>query len=258
MTEVPTRRPQGAPCWVSLLVHNLDAAQEFYGGLFGWEFRGMPPQPFGRYVQAELNGRPVAGLGEIPKDRNLPTAWTTYFASDDVDLTAERIRGCGGTVGVGPLDADEAGRMALGSDPLGAAFGVWQPLVHHGVELIGEPGTLAWNELITRETSVVGKFYACVFGSETEAEVSADFDYLTLRVDGRPVAGIHGVGQALPRESGAHWMTYFAVKDTDEATRLVSELGGHVLRPSHDSSYGRLATVVDPEGAVFTLIRTAA
>jgi predicted enzyme related to lactoylglutathione lyase len=255
MTEVPTRRPHGAPCWVSLLVHNLDATQEFYSRLFGWQFtRG--PQPFGPYVRAELNGLPVAGLGEIPKDRRLPTAWTTYFASNDVDLTAGRIRGCGGTVGVGPLDAAAAGRMAIASDPLGAVFGVWQPKQEGGAELLGEPGTLAWNELLTRETSTVGRFYACVFGCRTEAVVSADFDYMTLHVGGRPVAGIQGVGRALPRDRGAHWMTYFAVKDTDDAARHVAELGGHVLRPPRDSHYGRVAMVADCEGAVFSLIRT--
>jgi predicted enzyme related to lactoylglutathione lyase len=116
---------------------------------------------------------------------------------------------------------------------------------------------MAWNELVTRETSMVGKFYSAVFGFEAEAVVSADFDYLTLHLAGHPVAGIHGVGQALPRDRGSHWMTYFAVADTDEAARHVVELGGHVVRGPRDSAYGRLATVADPEGAVFTVIRTA-
>jgi predicted enzyme related to lactoylglutathione lyase len=256
MTEVPTRRPPGAPCWVSLLAHNLEATQDFYGQLFGWEFESTP-QPFGPYVRATLNGRGVAGIGEMPSDRHLPIAWTTYFGTDDADVTAELIRDCGGTVGVGPLDADDAGRMAIASDPLGAVFGIWQPLRYTGVEVLGEPGSLAWNELITRETSAVGKFYAAVFGFDTEAVVSADFDYLTLHLEGQPVAGIHGVGQALPRDRGAHWMTYFAVADTDAAVRHVAELGGHVVRGARDSAYGRLATVADPEGAVFTVIRTA-
>jgi predicted enzyme related to lactoylglutathione lyase len=38
---------------------------------------------------------------------------------------------------------------------------------------------------------------------------------------------------------------------------LVEELGGHVLKPARDGSQGRLATVADPEGAVFTLVRSA-
>jgi predicted enzyme related to lactoylglutathione lyase len=53
-------------------------------------------------------------------------------------------------------------------------------------------------------------------------------------------------------------MTYFEVEDTDEWARLVTELGGHVLEPPHDAAAGRVATVSDPEGAVFTIVRTAA
>lgn len=256
MTEVvPTWRPHGVPCWVSLLVKDLETARDFYGRLFGWRFE-YAAQQFGPYARAELNGRPIAGLGEVPGDRRLPVAWTTYFAADDVDVATARIRSCGGTVAVGPLDADDAGRMSIASDSVGAVFGVWQAKADHGVELTGEPGTLAWNELLTRETSAAGRFYACVFECETQATLSTDLDYLTLRSDGRPVAGIHGVGRALLRDRGAHWMTYFAVKDIDDAARHVAELGGRVLRPPHDSAYGRVATVADCEGAVFTLIRT--
>lgn len=255
MTEVPTRRPDGAPCWVSLLVHDLDATLDFYGSLFGWQFE-YRAQPLGRYARAVLNGRPIAGLGEMPVSRRMPVAWTTYFATGDVDVTTARIRSCGGTVAVGPLDAAEAGRMAIAADPLGAVFGVWQPMAEHGVELVGEPGTLAWNELLTDDASEVARFYARVLGCETETVASADRDRLTLRAGGRLVAGIHGVGRALPHDRGAHWMTYFAVKDTDHAARQVAELGGQVMRRPHDCAQGREATVSGPEGAVFTLIRT--
>jgi predicted enzyme related to lactoylglutathione lyase len=252
MAEVATRRPLGAPCWVSLLVHDLNAIEDFYGHLFGWEF-GLGSSPFG--VRAMLGGRIVAGIGETARHRHLPVAWTTHLATDDVDATTELIRDCGGTVGVGPIDAGEAGRMALACDPSGAVFGVWQAREQRRVERAGEPGTPAWNELITREAASVGKFYAGVFGYEVEAVVSADFDYLTLQLNGRPVAGIQGVGRSLPRDRGAHWMTYFAVEDVDTAARQVLELGGHVVRSPHHSAYGRLATVADPQGAVFTVIR---
>ncbi|GGU47915.1 hypothetical protein GCM10010211_10090 [Streptomyces albospinus] len=251
-TEAAARRMPGAPCWVSLLAHSLSATQEFYGALFGWEFR-PGPQHFGPYARAFLDGLEVAGVGELAADRNLPVAWTTYLASDDADATAEQIRCCGGTVGVGPLDADDAGRMAIGSDPQGAIFGIWQGKSMPGTAVSGEPGTPVWNELVTQETESVVPFYEHVFGFEPEAVVSADFDYLTLHIKGKPVAGIHGVGNALPRDRGPHWMTYFAVSDTDAAARRVTALGGRVLRPARDSAHGRLATVADSEGAVFTI-----
>ncbi|MER8035535.1 VOC family protein [Streptomyces hydrogenans] len=254
MTEAARRSP-GTPCWVSLMVHGIDATQEFYQALFGWEF--VPgPQQLGPYVRALLGGREVAGIGQLPPDRHLSTAWTTYLAARDADETAESIRCCGGTVAVGPLDAGEAGRLVICADPAGAVFGVWEAEAHHGTALAGPAGTPVWNELLTYETATVGKFYRTVFGYEVEPVVSADFDYATLHVDGRPVASLHGVGEALPRDRGPHWMTYFEVDDADAAARLVAELGGQVLRPPRDGTAGRLALVADPEGAVFTLVRS--
>ncbi|MFF3487237.1 VOC family protein [Streptomyces sp. NPDC002701] len=245
----------GTPCWVSLMVHGMAATQQFYGDLFGWKFQ-PGPQQLGAYVRAQLDGQEVAGIGQLPPDRHLPVAWTPYLASDDVDLTAQTVRHCGGTVGVGPLVADEAGRLAIASDPSGAVFGIWQAAAHLGASITGVPGTLAWNELITRDSAGVARFYERVFGYQEEPVVSADFDYLTLHAAGRPVAGIHGVGAALPRDRGAHWMTYFEVADVDTAVTHVDDLGGHVLKPAHDSPHGRVATVADPEGAVFSVVRT--
>ncbi|MFG2141708.1 VOC family protein [Streptomyces sp. NPDC048650] len=253
-TEAATRRMPGAPCWVSLLAHSLSATQEFYGALFGWEFR-PGPQHFGPYARACLDGLEVAGIGELTGGRRLPVAWTTYLASDDADATAEQIRSCGGTVAVGPLDADEAGRMAIGSDPHGAIFGIWQARSMRGTAVTGEPGTPVWNELVTQETGVVEPFYERVFGLEPDPVDSPGLDYRTLRIKGAPVAGIHGVGAGPLRDRGPYWMTYFAVSDTDAAARRVTELGGRVLRPAQDSAHGRVATVADSEGASFTIIQ---
>ncbi|MEU1403817.1 VOC family protein [Streptomyces sp. NPDC005728] len=261
MTEAPesagphARRAPGAPCWVSLMVHQLAATEEFYGELFGWEFR-PGPQQLGPYVRALLDGHEVAGIGQLPPDRRLPVAWTPYLASDDVDETADQVRLCGGTVAVGPLDAAEAGRMAIASDPSGAVFGIWQRAAHAGTALSGVPGTPAWNELLTFETASVAKFYETVFGYEEEPVVSADFDYVTLQLGSRPVAGLHGMGHGLPRDRGSHWLTYFEVADADETLQQVAGLGGRVLRPARDSAHGRVATVTDPEGAVFSVIQS--
>ncbi|GAA3497658.1 MULTISPECIES: VOC family protein [Streptomyces] len=248
------RHAPGTPCWVSLMVRGLDATEQFYGALFGWEFR-PGPRPLGPYVRAVLDGHAVAGIGVLPPDRRLPAAWTPYFASDDVDLTAEVVRSCGGTVGVGPLSADGAGRLALASDPCGAVFGIWEAADGSVPGVSGRPGTPAWNELATFETTNVAKFYETVFGYDEEPVVSADLDYVTLRLDGRPVTGVHGLGNALPRDRGPHWTTYFTVADTDDAVDQVLHLGGQLLGGPRDTAHGRVATVADPEGARFALVR---
>jgi predicted enzyme related to lactoylglutathione lyase len=239
-----------------LIAHGLAETEEFYRALFSWEF-SAGPQQLGPYTMGMINGMEVAGIGQMSPDRHLPVAWTTYLATDDADKTAEMIRDCCGTVAVGPLDVDDAGRMAIVSDPAGAVFGIWQAGTMTGTGVKGPSGTPVWNELVTLETSTVAKFYCTVFGYEPEPVVCSDFDYVTLHLDGKPVAALHGVGHTLPRDRGPHWMTYFAVSDTDEAVRRASDLGGHVLQAPKDCAIGRLATVADPEGAVFTIVRTA-
>ncbi|MEU6095876.1 VOC family protein [Streptomyces sp. NPDC047079] len=245
--------PPGTPCWASLMVHGMAAAQEFYAALFGWEFRpGL--RPLGPYVRAVLNGHEVAGIGRLPPDRHLPITWTPYFTSDDVDATAETIRSCGGTVAVGPLDVAGAGRLAIASDPMGAVFGVWQSAEHLATGLTGVPGAPAWNELLTYDTAGVAKFYRTVFASGRDPVLRGGPDYVHVHIEGRPVAGIHGVGSALPRDRGPHWMTYFQVTDVDATAEKVAALGGRVVRPACVTDLGRVVTVADPEGATFSVV----
>lgn len=281
MTESVARRTHsgqmpGTPCWASLLVRELDRSQEFYHELFGWEFRSGPRQP-GRYVRASADGHDVAGLAEIVPGRRLDVAWLPYMASDDADATAGMIRERGGTVAVGPLDADDAGRLAIAADTSGAGFGVWQPARQPGslpTATAEVPGAPVWYELITRDSSSAGSFYPAVFGYGSgveagngggngggDAGANGDGDgggagsgYLTLNVSGTPVAGIRGVGDSLPRERGPHWKTYFAVADTDETVRRVVELGGTVVESPADTPHGRVATAADREGAQFSVI----
>ena len=261
MTDPTTPTVHGAPCWVSLQTGSLTTAREFYGGLFGWEFT-PGPEHFGPYMRAVLDGELVAGIGESPQRLAQPVAWTTYLSTADADTAAKAIRAYGGTVAVGPLDAqEEAGRMVIAADPSGASFGVWQPRGHLGVGVTGVPGALAWNELVTREVSVAA-FYTAVFGFEADAPVpSGDASgepgqHVTLRLAGRAVAGLHAVGTALPRDRGARWTTWFAVADTDATVRRAGELGGRVLVEAHDVKRGRVAEIADPQGAAFGVVTT--
>ncbi|NJQ01977.1 VOC family protein [Streptomyces zingiberis] len=251
MTEAATPRTPGVPCWVSLMAHNLAATQEFYGALFGWDFAPAPRQ-LGPYVRARLDGREVAGIGEL-SGRRLPAAWTTYLATDDADATAELIRACGGTVAVGPLDAGGASRVAIASDPFGAVFGIWQGLDLAGAQTAGEPGTQAWNELQEQDVAAA-KFYEAVFGYEARSD---EPEKVTLHLDGRPVATVREHGDTPVRGLGPRWVTYFESADPDAGAARVAELGGRVLAAPHEQPYGRVATVADPEGAVFNLLRTA-
>jgi uncharacterized protein len=83
-----------------------------------------------------------------------------------------------------------------------------------------------------------------------------DFRYATLKLGGKEVGGIGGLGSGIPPEVPAHWSVYFAVGDADAAVATVTVAGGTVTREPWDSPYGRMAVVGDDQGATFSLMGT--
>src|SRR5438034_5940684 len=76
----------GVPCWVDTSQPDPDAAADFYGGLFGWEFEdAMPAGAPGRYLIARLRGADVAAVssqpeGAPPHRHRSPAQGTAAFA----------------------------------------------------------------------------------------------------------------------------------------------------------------------------------
>jgi predicted enzyme related to lactoylglutathione lyase len=250
MVTRDTAWPPGTPCWVDLAADDVPKARAFYGNLFGWEFEDMTVTPDG-YCMGELGGLPVAGLGPKMRGPNMPTLWTTYLASADADKTADAVRSAGGQVLMDPFNFLKAGRVFFATDPGGATFGVWEALVHPGAQRTNEPGTLIWNENMSRQYDENKAFYSAVFGYGV-SEIGAG--YATLDIEGRPVGGIGKMGADQPPEILAAWGTYFAVPDTDAAVAKVVDLGGRLITPAWDSPYGRMAAVSDDQGAVLALM----
>ncbi|MFI6847977.1 VOC family protein [Kitasatospora sp. NBC_00085] len=248
MPAVKLRLAQGTPCWVSLMTDDLAGARAFYGELLGWTYTPGPTQ-LGAYVRAESGGAPVAGLG-VSAATGFPVQWTTYFAVDSADRTAQLVRECGGTVAVGPLQAERAGRLAIAADVSGAVFGLWQGEEHTGREAGPEPGGPAWAELITPDEEGAAVFYGAVLGRP----VAPGADGSALLVDGRPVAGIRS-GTEL-RGHAPRWRVHFAVRDTVLTARRAMELGGRVLVEPHVTGLGRLARLADPQGGHFSVLET--
>ncbi|MCK2144747.1 VOC family protein, partial [Streptomyces sp. WAC00276] len=61
--EITGNALTGAPCWATLLTHDIAAARDFYGQVLGWEFA---PSPMGEeWSTATAEGIPVASLGAV-------------------------------------------------------------------------------------------------------------------------------------------------------------------------------------------------
>jgi len=255
MSERSSYAP-GTPCWVDLSAPDLDAAVEFYGGLFGWEAPVQEnAEQTGGYRQALLRGQPVAGLMPLMQEGQ-PVAWSTYVSVADADVATAHVSEGGGTVIVEPMDVLELGRMAVFLDPTGAAFGVWQPGTFHGAGLVNEPGALAWNELTTRDTATAKEFYGRLFGwtfEEVEMEGLSNA-YISIQLGGASVGGMVDVSGRIPDEVPAHWVVYFAVEDADASVSRIEGLGGSKAFGPMDTPAGRLAVALDPAGAEFAVI----
>ncbi|AUG79998.1 hypothetical protein CFP65_5289 [Kitasatospora sp. MMS16-BH015] len=244
MTAVKVRLAQGTPCWVSLTTSDHEGAMAFYGALLGWEY-GPGPTPLGAYVRASVHGAKVAGIGEAPPGGGHSVGWTPYFSVDSADEVTQRVHESGGTVAMGPLQAERAGRLTLAADLSGAVFGLWQGEEHLGWEVTGEPGAPAWNELLTADEPSATAFYRSVLRSELTPGTDGTTRML---VDGRPVAAIRTTTE------GRGWRVHFGTADCELTARRAEELGGRVLLAPHDTPQGRMARLADPQGGRFCVL----
>ncbi len=253
---MPTREaaPHGAPCWVDVMTSDVDRARAFYGELFGWQSDEPNPE-FGGYFNFTKDGHLVAGGMPAMPDAGPPNIWSIYLATDNAEKAVEVATANGGQVIAPPMAVHDLGTMAVIIDNAGAVIGMWQPGTHKGIGVLGEPGTPAWFELLTKDHANATAFYRTVFGWDTSTLHDTDeFRYTTANHGEDQVAGVMDAAAFLPDHVPSHWSVYFAVEDADAALAKVVELGGSIEKPAEDTPYGRLASAADPMGARFKLL----
>ena len=245
--------PAGAPCWIDLASSDVDRAQDFYGTVFGWTFESTGPE-YGGYINAAKDGHPVAGLMANNPESQAPDGWTTYF--DTADINAIGVDADGGRW-LGVHGAPRGAREGLHGSrdrPVGAFFGLWQPLEHRGFEVVGEAGAPVWHELTTRDHRAAVDFYREVFGWRTEQISDTDeFRYTTAWFGDQQLLGVMDGAAFLPDGVPSHWAVFLGAEDVDKTLQVIADNGGAVLRAAQDTPYGRLAGAADPTGAVFNL-----
>jgi hypothetical protein len=244
----------GVPSWVDMGSPDLARAKEFYGGLFGWNCPEGPPEA-GGYSVCDLNGKTVAGLGPH-MNPDAPPNWMTYVNVDSADDTVAKVAENGGTVFAGPMDVMEAGRLAIFADPVGAAIGVWQPGEHKGAQVVNEPGTYCWSELVTTDLDASKTFFKAVFGwdAENQGPPGGPVAYTEWKLAGKSIGGMMLKPAQMPAEMPSYWGVYFAVADADATVAQAQELGATLHLGPTDIEPGRFAMLADPVGAVFNVL----
>ncbi|SDJ50370.1 VOC family protein [Streptomyces indicus] len=253
-----TRFVTGSLVWVDLGTPDIEAANAFYGALFGWEAQSS--EEFGGYVTYRSKGQAVAGGMQVAPEEGEP-GWGIYFQTPDADATAKAVEQASGAELMAPMDVGPLGRMALYSDPAGAGFGIWQPGEMKGFELVNEPNSLNWVELYTTDVPAAAAFYGAALGLRTSAVEFPGGSYTSVHPGGTDEDAMYGgivdrSDDPVEAERGPHWLPYFEVEDVDQAVAKARELGASVqMEPTSMTGVGRLAKVTDPQGARLALIK---
>jgi uncharacterized protein len=117
-------------------------------------------------------------------------------------------------------------------------------------------GTIGWIDVTVADATSLRDFYAAVAGWTPAAVPMGDYADYCMHPPGdpKPVAGIchaQGPNADLPTQ----WLIYITVSDLDQSVQRCRDKGGKVLRePKSMGSYGRLAVIQDPAGAVAALL----
>ncbi len=116
------------------------------------------------------------------------------------------------------------------------------------------PGKFVWFELMTKDAEKAKGFYGELFGWTTEAMPMPGFEYTLVKNGEAAHAGI----TAPQGDAPAHWHSYVSVSDVDAAAARAKKAGGAVLMEPFDvPTVGRMAAIRDPQGATFSLFKSA-
>jgi predicted enzyme related to lactoylglutathione lyase len=247
--------------WNEAGVRDAEAAKKFYTELLGWTPQDMDMGPQGTYTLLQVDGKNVAGLYELKGEQfaNVPPHWMPYVAVDDCDERTHRAQALGGRMMMPPMDVPNVGRMSIVSDPLGATLSLFQRSERASAdkEVPTGPGTFCWNELMTTNIRQAAEYYGRLLHWEPNRQQVGDTPY-TVWLNGDQMAGgmmeiTEQMGDIQP-----HWMSYVSVKDCDATVKKAARLGANILHgPMDIPTVGRMATIQDPQGAVFSVITMA-
>jgi len=251
-------------CWVELATTDRDRAAWFYARLMGWAQRSLGlrtsvgmPVDYTVLGQGDLIGGGLYQMLPGHRAQAQPASWVPYAAVVDLDASVPRAVELGAKVLVSPLDFRDFARMALLRDPLGAAFGLWQPWKKGATYLTRDQlGYPRWFEHDSSDVARAADFYCTLLQWQKRPYDLGAGEYLLLERAGAPMAGI--ARRPDSASTPPRWLTFFQVADCAAGCEKVSALQGTVLSPPLVlPGVGTHAVVSDPQGATFGLFAEA-
>ncbi|MCG9894124.1 MAG: VOC family protein [Fimbriimonadaceae bacterium] len=119
--------------WFELNGRNA-AAVDFYKKALGWDVEVQEMEGVGSFPIFKMPGDEMGFAHFFNMDHaedgmmdGVPAHWALYVYVDDVDASAVSVVEAGGEVKVPAMDLPGVGRMAMCTDPGGAAFWLFHP-----------------------------------------------------------------------------------------------------------------------------------
>ena len=113
-------------CWNELYTEDTAKSLAFYQAIGGFTAEAMDMGPMGTYHVLNADGKGRAGIMKSPMP-GIPQSWMPYVHAGNADATVAKARKLGADIKVPANDVPGVGRLAVFTDPLGAAIGILQP-----------------------------------------------------------------------------------------------------------------------------------
>lgn len=264
---------QGAFSWSELMTRDVRASVRFYRDLFGWDMIEMPMNGEPYYV-ANVAGEGIAGIMGMPAQvpPEVPAFWGTYITVFDVDAVSSTVVPLGGNIIVPPTDIPGVGRFCTIQDPHGGMFS----LISYEEDPVGGQapavyvhGSITWSGLQSRNPSGSAAFLSNLLGVDLEQYTRGGLTYFVIQPEDESGGTTGDLAEPFqPKNSGAaeaadwmhpddppFWLTCVKVNDVDVSTSRAKEFGATVVSPPMDiPDVGRVCTIMDPQGAVISMI----
>lgn len=118
-------------------------------------------------------------------------------------------------------------------------------------------GKVIWNDLVTDDPEAARRFYGELFGWTFERSAGrGDRPYMVARSGGIYVAGIVQAPTRTDGRASSRWLPYVSVEDVDASVEKAAGAGADVAVGAVNVGFGRVAVIVDKQGAVFGLARS--
>jgi predicted enzyme related to lactoylglutathione lyase len=118
-------------------------------------------------------------------------------------------------------------------------------------------GKAVWYDLITDDLEASKRFYGDLFGWTFEAGRGMEgAEYVLARLDGVYVGGMVAREDPADGTEFSRWLPYFSVGNVDRSADAARTGGGEVVAGPLDVRLGRVAVIVDPDGAAAGLARS--